>query len=252
VVVITVVVYAQAKTRRWDCSGMRTSGLVSTPHGAMQFGGLPIATRVFNSDATDQQSMPAGDGYARRLQLPVDRPADEYDAIWEAMNRHLANICVVHTEYSSTNRGKSFNQLQCPTRFSDEMLSDTWVAIAIPSRRFLVLDFCKLDDLKRFQRPSTSRSTRSSTARQSVLASWPAQQQQPVFQSHAPKLFQRPVPLLPSSQVARLPTLHGRQAAVLRLRREVRVFPAPGVNPSMNAEPRHVQSHRSDTCARSP
>ena len=99
---------------------------------------------------------------------------NEHDVVREAMNRHLPNIWVVYAGYAAAELGEGLDQLQRPTRFGDETFSDAWVAVAIPSRRLLVFDFCGLNDLKRLQRLNTSRSTRSSTVRQSVLASSPA------------------------------------------------------------------------------
>jgi hypothetical protein len=76
------------------------------------------------------------------------RQANEYDVVRKAMNRHLTNVRVVYARHAASDLGKSLDQLQRATRFSDETFGDAWIAVAIPSCRLLVLDLRGLDDMK--------------------------------------------------------------------------------------------------------
>ena len=98
----------------------------------------------------------------------------KHHVIRKRMDRHLADFLIIHAGYAATDLWESFHEFERSPRLSNEAFGDTRIAVSIPSRCFSVLEFRRLDDLEWLQRPSTSRSTRSSTVRQSVLASSPA------------------------------------------------------------------------------
>src|SRR5205823_1191634 len=99
----------------------------------------------------------------------------KHHLVRKRMYRHLANRGVVFkARHSSTNLRKLLDQRKCPSRFRDEPVCHTRISIAIPARRVPQLGLGERQDRYWLQRPSTSRSTRSRTDRQSVLSSSPA------------------------------------------------------------------------------
>lgn len=98
----------------------------------------------------------------------------KHHVIWKRMDGHPANVLIRNSWNQPTDPWKALDELESPSSLGDESIRNTRISVTVPLNHFAVFVFRRFGDVERVQRPSTSFSTRSSTVRQSVLASSPA------------------------------------------------------------------------------
>ncbi|MEA2237234.1 MAG: hypothetical protein QOC81_1958 [Thermoanaerobaculia bacterium] len=96
------------------------------------------------------------------------------NAVRKGVDRHAPDGTITKVWHRASYLRKLLDQMQSLTGLFRKSICNAWISLSVPGSRFTELCPSRPDDPQRFQRPSTSLSTSSSTIRQSVLSRSPA------------------------------------------------------------------------------